>query len=337
MIKALLKHPLFMIGLSFVVLLVAASLIHMIFFGSHIPEQHLLYKDGKLVAHSPLSPTEYPPFGTNKRAESMLFRILMGAKYTIGIAVVVALLRLVISIAVGLFYGNYLMKVNRFLSRIIESFHYVPMALLAFILLSPVLLQGAVSFDYNLSVRILFELAVLTIIALPTTILFIGNETNLILRQEFMTGVRLMGASRFYILRRHVIPHLLPRLWILFVQQVIQVLILLVHLGILELFFGGTRIFADGYRYSFSGEWSGVVGQNLESIESVPWIPLFPLMMFALTILAMHFILEGLKDVFGQDMVHKVQRKKTKRGPSEPLDSSAFEFVSSKGETTHQG
>lgn len=319
-----------MSGSLFIVLLFAASLVHAIFFHSTIPKIGLLYEHGKLIARSPLSPAQYPPFGTNKQGESVFFRILMGAKYTIGIAVVVAVLRLVISIVFGLFYGNYFMKVNRFLSRIIESFHYVPMALLAFILLSPVLMQGAVSFGYTLNVRVLFEVIVLTVIALPTTILFIGNETGLILKQEFMTGVRLMGASRFYILRRHVMPHLMPRLWIQFARQVIQVLILLVRLGVLELFFGGTRVRGNPPELSsFSGEWSGVIGQNIRSVEALPWMALAPLIMFALTILAMHFVLRGLEDVLGDGKVHQVTKKKAKRDQPEPIDSSYFEFVSS--------
>lgn len=334
MIRSLLKNPWFMMGASFMILMVVASLVHAIFFDSVVPEHRFVYKNDKLVAFSPLSPAESPPFGSNAQGESMFFRLLMGAKYTIGMAVVVAALRLAISIVIGLFYGSYFMRVNRFLSRIIESFHYVPMALLAYILLAPVVMQDAMTGEFaaGFGGRVLFEVIILTVIALPTTSLLIGNETSLILRQEFMTGVRVMGASRFHILRKHVMPHLIPKLWIQFAQQVIQMLILLVHLGVLQVFFGGTRS-ATGpggtTSSSFTGEWSGVIGSNIRSIDSLPWVVITPLVLFALTILAMNLILQGLKEVLGEKQIRKIPVKKAKRNEPKPLDSSSFDFIPS--------
>lgn len=342
MMRALLKNPWFMIGSLFIGLMVVTSLVHAIFFDSVVPEHRFVYHNDKLMAVSPLSPIESPPFGSNAEGESMFFRLLMGAKYTIGMAVGIAVLRLAISIVLGLFYGNYFMRANRFISPIIESFHYVPMALLAYILLAPVLMQDAMTGEFaaGFGGRVLFEVIILTVIALPTTSLLIGNETSLILRQEFMTGVRVMGASRFHILRKHVMPHLIPKLWIQFAQQVIQVLILLVHLGVLQLFFGGTRS-ATGVggetSSSFTGEWSGVIGDNIRSIDSLPWVVITPLVLFALTILAMNLILQGLKEVLGEKQLRRIPVRKVKRNEPKPLDSSAFEFVPSVDEVARHG
>lgn len=334
MVKSLLKNVWFMSGFLFIVLLFAASIIHTVFFDEYIPNMKLLMKDGNLIAASPLSPLQYPPFGTNKQGDSLLFKILQGAKYTIGTAILVAFLRMLFSVIIGLFYGNYLMRINRYVSKVVEAFHYLPVALLAFMLLNQVLNEKAAigQFQYSFSERVIFEITIMTAIALPTTILLIGNETNQVLKQEFITGAKLMGASRLHIIRKHVLPHLMPRLFTQFLQQIIQVLVLLVHLGVLKLFFAGTHITVGPFGPTFSsvsGEWSGIVGNSYQYLQATPWVPLVPLVMFALTILALNFTLEGLKKSLTEVPVNRRKEGKENSVSTRTPDNPSFEFLHS--------
>lgn len=224
------------------------------------------------------------------------------------------------------------MRMNRYVSKVIEAFHYLPVALLAFMLLNPVLSEnGAIGqFQYSFSERVIFEIAIMTVIALPTTLLLIGNETNLILKQEFITGVKLMGASRLHIIRKHVLPHLVPRLFIQFLQQIIQVLVLLVHLGVLKLFFAGTHITVGSFGPTFSsvsGEWSGIVGNSYKYLQATPWVPLAPLVMFALTILALNFILEGLKKTLAEKPLSRRKNEKRQSVSTTTPDNPSFELI----------
>ncbi|WP_085523440.1 ABC transporter permease [Tuberibacillus sp. Marseille-P3662] len=340
MVKALCKNPLFLTGFLFLFILFISSIIHTFVFDSYIPEKDVLYEDGQLAASSPLTPADYPPLGTNNLGESLFYKVLLGAKWTIGIAFLVAIFRMMISFVLGIFYGQYLMRFNQMISKIAESFHYVPMALLAYLLLEPVLMeQGAIGqFEYSFGTRVIFEVVILTVIALPTTTLKIGSDMTYILRQAFITGAEVMGASRFHILKKHIMPHLAPKLWIQFAQQVIQVLIILVHLGLLQLFFGGTDVGMGpgGTTFtSLSGEWSGLIGKGYQYLEVHPWIPLTPLVMFALAILAMNFVLEGLKSA---SEPHHSRRKTTVNNQHQSAPDAgenAFAFV--RHNQTHQG
>lgn len=342
MIKLLLKQPLFLIGVTFIILLLASSIIHAVVFDGFVPRHFLYYNEnGTIIGSAPLTPGDYPPFGTDILGYDWFAMVIKGAKYTLGLAFVVAALRLLFSVFLGLYYGNYLMKVQRYVSGVVNSFHYLPIALLAYILLHDVLKAVPdgpyrYAFDFSLSERTLFEIIILTLVALPTTSLLIGNETHLIMKNEFITGARLIGGSRFHILKKHVMPHLAPRLWIQFAEQVIQVLILLVHLGLFGLFFGGTLPQQlpnkEIILHSTTGEWSGLIGSSYEFLNYTPWVPLVPLVAFACTILAMNFILEGLKKALAERDQPMTKVKTSKQKAEKPVQAPAnpsFELVHS--------
>jgi len=301
LIKTLLKNPLFIVGFSIILILFVGSLILTQTLHGDIPQKTLLYdKHGQLIDHAPLSPLHYPPFGTDSQGYSLFYRLMIGAKFTIGITLLVAGLRLIFSLLFGLIYGMYFTRWSGFLPKIIDAFSYVPMTLLAYILLSPVIMENGVTnqFEYSFAQRMGFEIAILTVIAIPTASLFFGNETKHILKQEFMAGVKIMGATRLHILRKHVLPHLTPKIWIHFAQQMIQVLVILIHLGLLKLFFGGTSVafgFDETEYTSVSGEWSGLIGSSFNELTTTPWFPFAPLIMFTITLISMQLILKALQ------------------------------------------
>lgn len=340
MVKSLFSHPLFLGGFLFVALLIVASLVHAVFFEDIVPQIQYYYNDqGELVDAPPISPFHVPPFGTDSQGNILLYKLLTGAKYTIGIAVVVALLRIILSFVLGMLYGNLFIRFSKYAAGLVNSFYFIPISLLCYLILQSVLLSSGLSqFEYSYTGRVLFEFFILTVVALPTTSLLIGNEINQVLQQEFVTGVRTLGGSRLHILRRHVLPNLWPRLLVQFVRQIVLTLILLVHLGFFQLLFGGTKVVKNlaGQQsfISVTGEWSGMIGNNYDLLYSaVPWIPLAPLIAFSVTILAFNFINKGMEDCLldGEDRL-----KKRKKYPSEDNgsdteeDEVSFEFVRNK-------
>ena len=62
-------------------------------------------------------------------------------------------------------------------------------------------------------------------------------------------------------------------------QQFTQTLTILLHLGLLEIFFGGTVQFLGSIEEieSYTHEWSGLIGVYFRSLTVNPWIPLVPI------------------------------------------------------------
>ncbi len=337
-LKKLFKHPLFLVGFIFLVLLILSSLIHAILFQGHIPITAFLYDNqGKIIASGPFNPLDVPPLGTDSTGRQMFFVLLQGAKYTMGIAIIVASLRVIISSIVGLVLGNYLPRLNKYFSGLVNGFYYIPTALLCYVLLIDVIMVPyGLENEYSFMQKVVFELFVLTAVAVPTTSLLIGNQINQLYKKSFITTAKTLGGSSIYILRRHVFPHMVPRLLIQFMQEIVQVLILLIHLGFFHVLFGGTLETkldtgsTDKVYISLSGEWSGIVGNGFEHLHGWSWTFFGPIIAFALVILAFNFVVKGMEDVFLKDKqwTKKVKRKHLlEQSPPRKLRNLDFDLI----------
>ncbi len=249
----------------------------------------------------PFTPFQLPPFGTDDAGNNLFYEILVGAKYTIGIAVGVSIFRVILSGLFGVVLGHMREGYTRWFAGFSNAFHYMPVVILCYLLLNGVLMGVGTPpvFPNSFTVRVLFELSILILVALPATSMLIGNDVRAILSNEYIASSGLLGGNRSHILRRHVWLHLKPKLGIYLVEQIVQVLILLCHLGLINLFFGGTasiKMRGVVIYLSISNEWSGLIGKSYNKLYVSPWMALVPLVMFAITILAFNLILEGLKN-----------------------------------------
>lgn len=298
--KALLRHRLFLIGFLFVTILFVASVVYSVISHGKVPGEFFLYNaKGEIIGRAPFSPLQVPPLGTNRSGKEMVYKLLVGAKFTIGVAIVVAAFRIVFSFIIGLFYGNFFMRFSKYAAALVNSYYYVPISLLCYLVLSDVVIIHPYNpIHYTFKQAVVFELIILVVVALPTTSLLIANQMNQVLKKEFIDGAKVLGGGRLYILRRHVLPHLWPKILIQFFEQIIQTLVLIVHLGVFKVLFGGSKpAFGHDKFVSLSGEWSGMIGNNVWTLLIYPWLSLETLVAFALLILSFNYMERGLKEV----------------------------------------
>lgn len=294
MMKTLWKQPFFLAGFLFVFSLLAFSLYHHFVMGNEIYENQIVYEGINPVDKAPFEPSREYWFGSDRMGADLFYQIISGAKYTLGIAFVASLLRIILS-----YFGGILLlsagKALPFIKGLGQSFYYIPSALLIFVIVAPIIAADQFTFWE----KVYFEMLLIVLIAVPNTAILIKEEISLIQREEFITSAKLMGGSKLRILFKHVMPHLWPKLVLMYVQQVIAVLLLLAHLGILGLFFGGTiyREFSQEFEIpvSVSNEWSGLLGGYYYQLRLAPWLVFFPVMSFAAVIMAFNFMAEGIK------------------------------------------
>ncbi|MGM9987641.1 MAG: ABC transporter permease subunit, partial [Bacillaceae bacterium] len=127
------------------------------------------------------------------------------------------------------------------------------------------------------------------------------NEVLLLLKEDYIVSARVLGASRWYLIRKHLFPALRQKVIVLFLQQSSQMMLLLVQLGFFDLFLGGRNQDIDmntgAVTYtSLSNEWAGLIGGDRNEIWIAPWIILAPLCMFALSIFMLNRMVEGISD-----------------------------------------
>ncbi|MGA9290622.1 MAG: ABC transporter permease subunit [Anaerobacillus sp.] len=339
MLRTAIRNPMFVTGSLIVFILFGTSIFYWIFYNDQIPQTFMLYNEkGNLIDRSPLSPAQVFPFGTDKYGYHLFEQIIIGAKYTIGIAFLVASMRMALSFVGGVLAGTYLQKLLKRTSGFVDAMQYIPISLLSYFVLAGVLMENGMegTFQYTFTERVIFEVVILTAVAIPTTTVLISNETDAVWRKEFIEGAKTLGGSRIHILNKHIFPHLGPRMMIIFLQQMINALVLLLHLGLLKLFFGGTfynpdPILGDEY-LSVSSEWSGLIGSTYNRLPYETWIPLIPILFFVLVILGVHFALEGFKNSMEKQFSRSNKKVNTKENTN-VAEAASFYFLNENNET----
>lgn len=261
------------------------------------PAPSILYdNDGEFIGKPPYSPKQFFPFGTNLIGESLLYNVLVGAKYTIIFVSIVCLLRFVISLSFAIIYAFYVHKFQHILKRIIEITYIMPPVIIVFFLLGP---MTGVFHDESLGFMFLLML-VLVVIGVPPLTLLIGDEIKSELQQDYIKISRLQGVSYFYLFRKHLWRMVRPKLGMFFIQNNIQMLLLLIHLGVLSIFIGGDRHVQvseeKSVLMSITNEWGGLIGSSYREFLHHPWVVLVPLFSFMILIMLLKMILAGMEE-----------------------------------------
>ncbi|WP_079479050.1 ABC transporter permease subunit [Halobacillus salinus] len=267
------------------------------------PEKLLIADDGSLIAMAPFPPSITYPLGSDIDGNSYLTKIIEGAKYTIGLSVIIALGRIFLSLVGGYLLSLLPVSVKSMFKGLADALHYAPVTVFTYILITPVILTF--SWSYGTPTKIIYPCLVLIAVSVPVLSLYVQEEIDLASDNEFIDSARTMGAGRFHIFKKHIVPFLTPKMVVTFVQQIGQTLIVFAHLGLLNIFIGGSETRAMDINiktgeeitrtFSMSNEWAGMISENFQYIRSFPWMVLAPVTAFALTILAINFIVYGLE------------------------------------------
>ncbi|MED3389167.1 ABC transporter permease subunit [Bacillus thuringiensis] len=301
--KSIWKSKRFLIGFTYLFILISASFIYSWFFKDNIPKPpQLLYNDNNDGGKAPFPPSLIPPFGSDRFGESVFLQIVEGAKFTILLAVAISFFRILCGTCIGILLSLYAPKLKRFFQSCSEVFYYIPTLFIAFILITPVniiITSNADGVDPNISFTF-YQVLVLIFVALPTLSLYISSEVDEFMKQDYILSSQLLGASRFHIIKKHLRVLLLDRLFVLFMEHIVQTLILVIHLALLNIVIGGIQMreLYDGVLkpVSLSNDWAGLIGLNRNEMNLSWWIIFYTLASFFITILFIKLMTIGIQD-----------------------------------------
>ncbi|HDR7355310.1 Oligopeptide transport system, permease [Bacillus cereus] len=285
----------FWIGITFLSVLMIVSIGYTVFFDGNIRELTMMYNEKGELEAAPFSPSGKFWFGSDVKGRDLVQLIIEGAKWTVGASIIIAILRVIVGGGIGLLLGMYGKRSFPVISSFFDPFSIVPMVMISYFMLNEVLTFDSGAEVVPLYLRVAFQIIVLVCLAVPTVMLYVAQEVKRIKKEEFMLAATVLGGSKWQRLRRHIWPHMLPSFLLLVAQQFVSVLLLLLHLGILKLFFGGTILFgldAD----SVTKEWTGLIGQNFRHLTTHTWIVLIPIAFYSMTILSGNLISNSMQD-----------------------------------------
>ncbi len=242
--------------------------------------------------HNDLSQTLQPPsrehpFGTDGTGRDIMARTVYGGQISIIIGLLAVTVSLLVGVVFGALSGFYGGTVDSVLMRITEAMMNIPQLFLL-ILLGTLLLGKVPTFKF---VGRTFSGSVLVIIFVigMTSWMYLARIVRanyLALKQrEFVTAARCLGTKNGFIIFKHILPN------------TVAPIVVAATLGV------AGAILAEAY-ISFLGlgvqpptaTWGNMLDQAYHHLESEPWMWFFPGMLIVLTVLAINFLGDGLRD-----------------------------------------
>lgn len=213
-------------------------------------------------------------FGTDNIGRDMLSRLIYGARMTIGVALMTTILSFIIGTIAGLFASIGGPIVDQTMSRFVDIMLSIPQLVFALIILSM----------FGSSIPTL----VLTIAILDSTRVFrLARAVSMnIVVLEYVEAARLRGEGNWYIMRREILPNMLPPMISEFGLRFCFNFLFVAGLSFLGL--GIQPPFAD---------WGGMVRESGRAISFGLAAPLWPAMMIALMTIGVNLVVDWILSI----------------------------------------
>ncbi len=224
------------------------------------------------------------PFGTDPLGRDLLTRVLYGGRVSLRVGLMVVVITLIIGVPVGATAGFFGGRVDNVLMRITDAALTLP-NLLVLILLSAIMREVEFPlFERNNVVTIAVVIGLLSWM----TVARLVRATFITLREmEFVVAARSIGAQNLRIMGRHILPNA--------VGPIIVESTLEVGYAIMEE--AGLSFLGFGIQPP-TPSWGNLLSNAQTHLTKHPWLAIFPGLMIFLTIIAINYIGDGLRDAF---------------------------------------
>jgi peptide/nickel transport system permease protein len=269
--RKLRKKKLAMFGLVVVVMITTVA-IFADFFAPYDPNEQFF--DGLTLQGAPIGPNEKYLLGTDLLGRDLLSRIIYGARTSLIIGVIANGVAILIGTTVGLVAGFVRGKTGTVLMRFTDLMMAFPALLLAITL--------AAIFAPSL-------LIVALVIALVNWVQIarvIYTQTLAISEREFVEAAISLGATPIRILRKHILPQIVPTILVWATLGIATTVLLEATLSYLGI---GVR--------PPTPSWGNIIFENQNYFQSAPWLVFFPGMAILLLALSFNLLGDGLRDV----------------------------------------
>ncbi len=249
--------------------------------------------------HEDQNPSWTHPFGTDKFGRDLLVRNMYGARISLSIGVIAALLTFVIGSTYGAIAGFVGGKTDNIMMRLIDIIYSIP-DLLIIILLTVTLKEplekllessALLSGISSLGPAFFAMLIVFSLLYWGTMARIVRGEVLRIKEQEYVLAAKALGAGKSRIIRQHILPNCIGPIIVTTTLQI------------------PSAIFTESF-LSYIGlgisaplaSLGSMVTDALAGVYSYPTRVVFPAVIIALIILAFNTVGDALRDVLDPRM-----------------------------------
>jgi peptide/nickel transport system permease protein len=194
-------------------------------------EEHTIIQIGDDWEVPPFPAFKVPgyPLGSDRFGRDLLSRLLWAVRPTMTLVSIVALVRLALGTLIGVIAGWSTGRLERALDAGISGALALPVLMVSLITIAAVGIEiGLPAFIFGLLVNGWAE-----------TARVIREQTRLVKGQQYIEAARAVGASGLRILLRHILPQVMPMVWMLLALEISAALMITAGLGFLGYYIGG--------------------------------------------------------------------------------------------------
>ncbi len=259
------KSPMAVIGLALIVVLFVMALFADVIAPFTYSKQNLMH------AFEP--PSAQYIFGTDEFGRDIFSRIVYGARISLQVGFIAVGISMFIGGFLGALAGYYGGKIDNVIMRIMDVLLSIPSILLA-IAIAASLGPGL----FNLMIAV-------GISAIPNYARIVRGSVLSIRGQEFVEAAKAVGSSDLRIIFKHIIPNCTAPI---IVQATLGVATAILTAA-------GLSFIGLGIQPPIP-EWGAMLSGGRSYIRDYPYMTLFPGLAIMITILALNFVGDGLRD-----------------------------------------
>ena len=270
------RHPLALGGLAVLGLLAVAVLIGPLLLGGDPDAIDFGAKDaGPSLAH---------PMGTDELGRDQLVRVLVGGRLTLAVASAAVIVSIVVGVLVGALAGYAGGFVDNALMRLVDVFYSLP-GLFVVILL--VTLLGAGFWTIVIAIAVFSWM---------NTARLVRASYLSLKEKEYVEAARTIGAGDVRIALRHILPNALTPVIVSATLGIATAILIESALSFLGLGFQPPQ-----------ATWGGMLNQSQDAVinEGHWWRGFFPGAMIFVTVLAVNYVGDGLRDALDPRRVER--------------------------------
>ena len=247
------------------------------------------------------SPTEQNPtnsfakpnaanwFGTDELGRDVLSRIMYGGRVSLAVGLLSTVLSIFLGITIGALSGYFGGWLDSTLMRVTDAFLTFP-TIFVLIILGAFLREQQLFILQNSIFVVIIIIAALSWMW-PARLV---RGLFLVLREkEFVTASRALGGSNFRIIVQHILPNCVGPILVSGTLQMASAII--TESGLSYLGFGVQPP---------TPTWGSILSTAQNQIFRAPWLGFFPGFMIFITVMAINYIGDGLRDAFDPYVIH---------------------------------
>jgi len=227
------------------------------------------------LAQSAMAPSSAHWLGTDLLGRDVLSRLLQGGMISLFVGLIATSVALALGICYGVFAAEAGGRAEDLLMRGVDVVSTLPLTL--------IVILATVVFGQNLPMIFLAVGGVSWL----TMARIIRNQTRELKGSQFVQAAESLGQSRWGIFRRHYLPNLAGTIAVCATLTVPGVMLLEAFVSFLGL----------GVKAPMTS-WGLMIKEGADIMEECPWLLVSPSVVFALTLLSLNFLGDGLRDAF---------------------------------------